>query len=278
MAGVMCKEVAHPKVLQGPSTGSIGLRIGHTRPHRLKRCPIGSALCLRETPLLLVHFARDYGAGQVTPIAVRHHGELNKHKIAAFDKPSGGRGEIPCPAGAPAGDHLGFAARMHYTLIANTLPEDGGLDSGRDLRFAPAWNSFLEESCQTKVRNFIRHTHPRDFAIRLDPAQLDQLGAEIDPFSTASFLPVGECCVNACPFTPSRALWNFEKKHAMKCDLCANTPYWNKQGGPGGAQVCVETCPMKAISYTGELPVQSDKGYVVDLRNSHWAMLGYPTD
>lgn len=87
-----------------------------------------------------------------------------------------------------------------------------------------------------------------------------------------------ERCVNACPFTPSRALWNFEKKHAMKCDLCANTPYWNKQGGPGGAQVCVETCPMKAISYTGELPVQSDKGYVVDLRNSHWAMLGYPTD
>jgi len=87
-----------------------------------------------------------------------------------------------------------------------------------------------------------------------------------------------ERCVNACPFTPSRVQWNFEQQHAMKCDLCANTPFWNEDGGPAGKQVCVETCPMKAISYTNRLPVQSDAGYTVDLRNSHWAMLGYPTD
>ena len=36
-----------------------------------------------------------------------------------------------------------------------------------------------------------------------------------------------ERCVNACPFTPGRALWNYEEKHAQKCDLCANTPFWN---------------------------------------------------
>lgn len=87
-----------------------------------------------------------------------------------------------------------------------------------------------------------------------------------------------ERCVAACPFTPSRAMWNFEKKHAIKCDLCANTPYWNKKGGPGGAQACVEMCPLHAISFTKATPVQSgNNGYIVDLRNQHWAMLNYPT-
>ena len=87
-----------------------------------------------------------------------------------------------------------------------------------------------------------------------------------------------ERCVEACPFTPSRALWNFEDRHAFKCDLCADTPYWNETGGATGKQVCVESCPMKAISFTGQLPVQTDAGYVVNLRNAHWATLNFPTD
>jgi len=87
-----------------------------------------------------------------------------------------------------------------------------------------------------------------------------------------------ERCIEACPFTPSRALWNYEDKHAFKCDLCADTPYWNKEGGPGGVQACVQACPTKAITYTGELPVQSDVGYIVNLRNSHWATINFPTD
>ena len=84
-------------------------------------------------------------------------------------------------------------------------------------------------------------------------------------------------CVEACPFTPARVLWNFEDGHAMKCDLCADTPHWSQDGGPGGKQACIELCPMKAISYTSEVPVQKAEGYVVDLRNSHWAQNNYPT-
>jgi Fe-S-cluster-containing dehydrogenase component len=87
-----------------------------------------------------------------------------------------------------------------------------------------------------------------------------------------------ERCVNACPFTPSRALWNFEKKHAIKCDLCTNAPHWDEKGGIGGKQACVETCPMKAITFTSQTPIQSGEGYVVNLRNAHWAMLNYPTN
>jgi ferredoxin len=34
-----------------------------------------------------------------------------------------------------------------------------------------------------------------------------------------------------------------------RCDLCANTPYWNEQGGPGGKQACVSVCPMRAIEF-----------------------------
>jgi len=75
-----------------------------------------------------------------------------------------------------------------------------------------------------------------------------------------------ERCVSACPFTPSRALWNGAEKHAQKCDLCANTPFWDKKGGPGGKQACVEVCKMHAVTFTSEIPIQSDAGYDVNLR------------
>jgi protein NrfC len=87
-----------------------------------------------------------------------------------------------------------------------------------------------------------------------------------------------ERCVNACPFTPSRVQWNYEEKHAQKCDLCKDTPYWNEQGGSNGKQACVEVCPMRALSFTATLPEQNDAGYDVNLRNEHWAVIGFPID
>jgi len=86
-------------------------------------------------------------------------------------------------------------------------------------------------------------------------------------------------CVEACPFTPGRAVWNFEKEHAQKCDLCADTPYWKEKGGPKGKQACVSVCPMEAITFTSTVPVQEgDAGYLVNLRGTTWKELGYPTD
>jgi Fe-S-cluster-containing dehydrogenase component len=85
-----------------------------------------------------------------------------------------------------------------------------------------------------------------------------------------------ERCVNACPFTPSRALWNFEEKHAQKCDLCEGAKFWNQDGGPDGKRACEEVCPMGAIKFTAELPVQSDDGYQTDLRTgTAWDELGF---
>lgn len=75
-----------------------------------------------------------------------------------------------------------------------------------------------------------------------------------------------ERCVNACPFTPARAIWNFEEKHAQKCDLCLDTPFWDHVGGPDGTRACEEVCPMRAISFTKEIPAQTGDGYDVDLR------------
>jgi protein NrfC len=85
-----------------------------------------------------------------------------------------------------------------------------------------------------------------------------------------------ERCVNACPFTPSRALWNNIDKHAQKCDLCADTPFWDEKGGVGGKQACVEFCPMHAIKFTAEIPDQSTAGYDgVDLHTgTSWDALG----
>lgn len=86
-------------------------------------------------------------------------------------------------------------------------------------------------------------------------------------------------CVKACPYIPSRVVWDFEEKHAHICDLCANTPYWKEKGGPNGKQACVEVCPVGAIKFTKEIPQQEgDKGYRVNLRGPGWKKLGFPID
>lgn len=92
-------------------------------------------------------------------------------------------------------------------------------------------------------------------------------------------------CADACPFTPSRSslapaeTYNGDGK-AYKCDLCSLTPYhWDAAGGgPDGKQACVEICPVGAIKFTREIPIQvGDTGYKVNLRGRSWRYLNYPT-
>lgn len=86
-------------------------------------------------------------------------------------------------------------------------------------------------------------------------------------------------CIKACTYEPSRMLWNFEERHAMKCDLCVNTPFWNEQEGTNRKQACVEVCPVRAIKFTKKIPLQtSSTGYKVNLRGEMWKKLGYPID
>ena len=109
--------------------------------------------------------------------------------------------------------------------------------------------------------------------------------ANVRVVDRAKCIGCGEC-VEACPYTPSRPIVVSDKdfggdKKSRKCDLCANTPYhWDKAGGgPQGKQACVEVCPVGAIKFTKEIPLQKgDEGYMVNLRDTNWAMLGYPTD
>jgi protein NrfC len=69
-------------------------------------------------------------------------------------------------------------------------------------------------------------------------------------------------CVKSCPYTPARMVWNFEDPNSLKCDLCADTPFWNEQGGTDGKQACREVCPFDAIEFTREIPIQEgDIGY-----------------
>ena len=80
-------------------------------------------------------------------------------------------------------------------------------------------------------------------------------------------------CIQACPYTPSRVIWNHEESVAQKCDLCVDTPYWGETGGPGVKQACVEACPMQAIDFTEEVPAQKgDAGYKVNLRGEGWPL------
>jgi protein NrfC len=90
-------------------------------------------------------------------------------------------------------------------------------------------------------------------------------------------------CVDACPYTPHRPMVAYDAAYdddkSTKCDLCADTPYWNQTGGPDGKQACVSICPLGAISFTTEVPEQEgDSGYKVNLRDEGWANLGYSTE
>jgi protein NrfC len=83
-------------------------------------------------------------------------------------------------------------------------------------------------------------------------------------------------CIEACPYTPSRVIWNFEEEHSQKCDLCANAPFWDNDGGPDGKKACIEICPLDAIVFTKVIPDQKgDEGYNVNLRGSQWEKLGF---
>jgi ferredoxin len=53
---------------------------------------------------------------------------------------------------------------------------------------------------------------------------------------------------------------------SMKCDLCANAPYFGKKGGPLGQQACVSVCPAEALKLVASLPAQRDNsGYDLNL-------------
>jgi Fe-S-cluster-containing dehydrogenase component len=73
-------------------------------------------------------------------------------------------------------------------------------------------------------------------------------------------------CIQMCPQRPHRTVWNPIIKKSTKCDLCIDTPFWSKKGGPDGEPACVTNCPAKALKLVHETPSQEDtRGYDVDL-------------
>ncbi len=95
-----------------------------------------------------------------------------------------------------------------------------------------------------------------------------------------------QLCLDACPFIPHRTIWNPAKTNALgakgvavKCDLCADTPYWDETGGVNGKQACVEICPLDVLRLVKEVPSQRDtQGYDVNLRNEQSAKAGLSPD
>ena len=76
-----------------------------------------------------------------------------------------------------------------------------------------------------------------------------------------------QTCIKSCPVIPHRPIWNHIKGIATKCDMCTDTPYYNKKGGVDGTQACVEVCPANALKIVTELPDQTDiNGYDQDLQ------------
>ena len=76
-----------------------------------------------------------------------------------------------------------------------------------------------------------------------------------------------QTCLKMCPHPAHRAIWDAASKKATKCDLCTNTPYFNKPDSSKPQQACVLVCPMDAISVVKQVPDQTDdRGYDVNLR------------
>lgn len=93
-------------------------------------------------------------------------------------------------------------------------------------------------------------------------------------------------CIDACPYVPSRPVWNHEATNAlgqmgvaMTCDLCKYAPYWGETGGVNGTQACVVVCPLSVIRMVRTPPDQRDNtSYTVDLKTENWyATLDVPT-
>lgn len=76
-------------------------------------------------------------------------------------------------------------------------------------------------------------------------------------------------CLKSCPHPPHRTMWDTAAKKATKCDLCTNTPYFNKPDASKPQQACVLVCPMGTISVVNKTPDQTDDGgYDVNLRKT----------
>lgn len=75
-----------------------------------------------------------------------------------------------------------------------------------------------------------------------------------------------KACINACPYIPHRTIFNVAANKSTKCDLCVNTPYFSKKGGPFDEQACVTICPAGALKLVASLPSQKDNsGYDLNL-------------
>jgi protein NrfC len=84
-------------------------------------------------------------------------------------------------------------------------------------------------------------------------------------------------CIKSCPVIPHRPVWNHITEKAMKCDLCTDTPFYNKKGGINGSQACVEACVANALKVVAELPDQTDiEGYDRNLQPPRKPMPNFP--
>lgn len=85
-------------------------------------------------------------------------------------------------------------------------------------------------------------------------------------------------CIKACKYKPSRIAIDMDRRVALKCDLCQNTPFWAEEGGVKGKQACIYSCELHAITFSDTLPA-TEEDYEVNLRKSlHYARANFPID
>lgn len=118
------------------------------------------------------------------------------------------------------------------------------------------------------IRIFVCRQCPEPMCVKNCPTGACHISSE---YGNVRMIDDDKCigcknCINACPYIPHRTVFNVASNKSMKCDLCANTPYFSRKGGPFGDQACVTTCPSGALKLVSSLPFQKDdSGYDRDL-------------
>jgi protein NrfC len=205
---------------------------------------------------------RDFVVGSGTAVAGGVLSAITPEKASAAAKTA--RNEFPLSKGYLVYDSR-HCAGCQTCMLTCSLVHDGEASTSRS-RIQVTRNVLAQYPQDIQI--FVCRQCPTPLCVKNCPTGACHVSAQN---GNVRMIDAEKCigcktCLSACPFVPHRPAFNVATQKSSKCDLCANTPYFSKKGGPLGAQACVTACPAKALKLVAQLPAQTDNtGYDLNI-------------